>query len=216
MISRLLTACFASLLLTACATAGGNGPAAGHPRFSRTVTVGIAAMNDFHGALEPPKQSMVAPDRKGGTLQIPAGGAAWLASAVDSVRKKYPNHLTVSAGDLIGGSPITSSLFLDEPAVGVMNRIGLDFSAVGNHEFDSGVDELLRKQTGGCAQLTPRKPCQVEPLKGAKFAMLAANTLRADGSTLFPATAMRSFGFGSNRVKVGLIGMTLKGTECLL
>jgi len=215
MISRLLTACFASLLLTACATAGGNGPAAGHPRFSRTVTVGIAAMNDFHGALEPPKQSMVAPDRKGGTLQIPAGGAAWLASAVDSVRKKYPNHLTVSAGDLIGGSPITSSLFLDEPAVGVMNRIGLDFSAVGNHEFDSGVDELLRKQTGGCAQLTPRKPCQVEPFKGAKFAMLAANTLRADGSTLFPATAMRSFGFGSNRVKVGLIGMTLKGTGAI-
>jgi 5'-nucleotidase len=202
-----ITAALAPLLLAGCAT---NGKLATAP-----ITIGIIGINDFHGALEPPKQSVVAPDGKGGTVQMPAGGAAWLASAIDSVRAKYSHHMTVAAGDLIGGTPLTSSLFLDEPAISVLGQMGLDFNAVGNHEFDSGVDELLRKQSGGCAQHTARKPCQVEPFKGAKFTMLAANTVKNDGTTLFPATAMRSFGTGRSAVKIGLIGMTLQGTGAL-
>jgi len=208
MIRRLFSVLAAPLLLSACATVPDR-PA------SRPVTVGIVAINDFHGALEPPKQSVVVPDGAGGTVPLPAGGAAWLASAIDSVRAKYPNHLTVSAGDLIGASPITSSLFLDEPTIGAMNRIGLDFNAVGNHEFDGGLSELKRKQAGGCAQFTARKPCQVEQFKGASFGFLAANVHTKDGRTLFPATALRGFGKGRNRVTVGLIGMTLQGTGTL-
>ena len=203
-----LSACLLAMLLSACATPqdGGSAP----------VTVGIAAINDFHGALEPPKQAVPAPDGKGGIVVVPSGGVAWLASVIDSVRAKYPNHLTVSAGDLIGGTPITSALFLDEPAVTAMNMIGLDFNAAGNHEFDSGIDELLRKQNGGCAQHTARKPCQVEQFKGARFGFLAGNTLLPDGRTLFPATAMRTFGRGRGQVKVGLIGLTLKATDGLI
>ncbi len=207
MTRALLAAALAPLLLAGCATTGKIATA--------PVTVGIIAINDFHGALEPPKQSVVAPDGKGGTVQMPAGGAAWLASAIDSIRSKYPQHLTVAAGDLIGGTPLTSSLFLDEPAVNVLGQMGIDFNAVGNHEFDSGVDELLRKQTGGCAQHTARKPCQVEPFMGAKYTMLAANTVKNDGKTLFPATAIRSFGTGRSAVKIGVIGMTLQGTGAL-
>ena len=60
-----------------------------------TVTVGIAAINDFHGTLEPPQQSVVVPDGKGDFVQVPAGGAAWLASAIDSVRAKYRYHLLI-------------------------------------------------------------------------------------------------------------------------
>jgi 5'-nucleotidase len=190
--------------IAACATVPQGPP--------RTVTVGIVGINDFHGNLEPPRQSAIVPDGQGGVVGLPAGGAAYLASAIDSIRARYPNHLTVSAGDLVGGSPITSSLFVDEPAIGVMNMIGLDFNAVGNHEFDSGLPELLRKQSGGCAQRTARAPCQVERFAGARFQFLAANVLRADGSTIFPATALRSFGSGRNRVTVGLIGMPLQGT----
>ncbi len=99
MIRRLLTASIASLLLAACATTGGVNQA------NAPVTIGIVAINDFHGALEPPKQKVVAPDGKGGTVDIPAGGAAWLASAIDSIRSQYAHRLTVSAGDLIGGTP---------------------------------------------------------------------------------------------------------------
>ena len=124
-------------LLAACAGSGGvRSAASGGP-----VTVGIVAFNDFHGSLEPPRAAVTAPDGKGGTVAVPAGGAAWLASAVDSVRARHPYHLTVSAGDLISASQLSSSIYLDEPTVGVANRIGLDFNAVGNHEFDRGRDE---------------------------------------------------------------------------
>ncbi len=201
----------AILLLSGCAVPMASRTAP--PRQAAApVTVGVVAINDFHGALEPPKQAVFLPDGKGGLARLPSGGAAWLASAIDSVRGKYANHLTVSAGDLVGGSPLTSSLFLDEPAIEVMNRIGLDFNAVGNHEFDEGIDELRRKQAGGCARHTARKPCQIEPFRGARFPFLAANSVLKEGGTLFPATAIRHFGKGRGRVSVGLIGLTLKGT----
>ncbi len=185
-------------------------------RAAAPVTVGIAAINDFHGNLEPPGQSVLVPNPAGGqAILVPAGGAAWLASAVDSIRSKYRYRLTVAAGDLTGGSPIASSLYLDEPTIGALNRIGLEFNAVGNHEFDNGIPELLRKQTGGCAKLSYREPCQVERFTGARFQYLAANVKRADGTTLFPASALRTFGSGKRRVRIGLIGMPLQGVAAL-
>ncbi len=196
-----------ALALGACATVRDVPAAPAGP-----VEVGIAAFNDFHGALEPPRQFVNAPDGNGGTVAVPAGGAAWLASALDSVRAKYRHHLTVAAGDLISASPLVSSVYLDEPAVGVLNRVGLDFSAVGNHEFDRGRAELLRLQNGGCERNTPRDPCALEPFTGARYRYLAASTLKEDGQPLFTASALRSFGEGAGRVTVGLIGLTLKGT----
>lgn len=206
---------FRTLLPVALIIAAIGQQAASAPRPLHLVTVGIVAINDFHGALEPPRQSVAVSDGKGGSVPAPAGGAAYLASAVDSIRAKYPNHLTVSAGDMIGASQLSSSLFLDEPAIGVMNRIGLDYNAIGNHEFDRGHDELKRKQQGGCQQFTPIKPCRLEKFSGAHFGYLAANAIEPDGSTLFPASAIRSFGTGASRVKVGIIGLTLKETADL-
>lgn len=198
----------ATTLLAACATT---------PRATSTpVTVGIAAINDFHGNLLPPKQSAVVRAPDGTTVGLPAGGAAYLASALDSVRGRYPNHVTVAAGDLIGGTPITSALYADEPAITALTRMGLDIASVGNHEFDGGVAELRRKQTGGCAKFTSREPCQVEKFAGAGFEYLAANVLTPDGKTLFPATTLRSFGSGRQRVTIGFIGMTLEGTGGLV
>ena len=199
-------------LLAACMTPGNVRSAAA----VRPVTVGIVAINDFHGSIEPPHQSVLAPDGKGGSVQVPAGGAAWLARAIDGIRAQYPNHLTVSAGDLISASQLASSIYLDEPAIGVANRIGLDYNAVGNHEFDRGRSELLRMQRGGCAQLTKRKPCQLEQFGGAHFQFLAASTLTESGKTLFPAYAMRTFGVGKRQVRVGIIGLTLRGTSDLV
>ena len=121
------------LLLPALAACGARGRVASSAPAAAPVTVGIIALNDFHGALEPPRTAVAAPDGKGGTVQVPAGGAAWLASAVDSVRGQYAHSLTVAAGDLTSASQLASSIYLDEPAVGAMNRIGLDFNAVGNH-----------------------------------------------------------------------------------
>ena len=199
-------------LLAACMAPGGVRPLAA----ALPVTVGIVAINDFHGSIEPPRLAVFAPDGEGGTVSVPAGGAAWLAGAVDGIRAKYPHHLTVSAGDLISASQLASSLYLDEPTIGVANRIGLDFNAVGNHEFDRGRNELLRMQRGGCAQLTQRKPCQVERFGGARFQFLAASTLTETGQTLFPAYAIRTFGTGKAKVRIGIIGLTLQGTSDLV
>jgi len=206
---RLSLSALLAFALAGCAA--GGGPASAPSAASQSVTVGIVAINDFHGALEPPKQAVAV-----GSERVPAGGAAWLASAIDGIRAEYSASATVSAGDLIGASQLSSSLFLDEPTIGVMNRIGLDFNAVGNHEFDSGRQELLRKQGGGCAQHTPRKPCQLERFAGAGFRFLSASTYTQDGRTLFPATGIKRFGSGAARVSVGFIGLTLKGTPALV
>lgn len=180
------------------------------------VEVAVLAFNDFHGNLEPPRQSVGLPDGQGGTAQVPAGGAAWLASALDALRARHPLSLTVAAGDLISASPLASSLFLDEPSIETLSRLGLDYAAVGNHEFDRGTRELLRMQAGGCEKLTLREPCQLERFTGARFRYLAASTLTASGAPLLPASAIRTFGTGAGVVMVGVIGLTLRGTPSLV
>ncbi len=68
-------------------------------------------------------------------------------------------------------------------------------------------------QNGGCAKFTQREPCALNrQFAGANFGFLAANTFKADGQTLFPATGIKSFGSGAQQVKVGFIGLTLKNT----
>jgi len=203
-----------ALALGGCATSDAarqGGASAGGP-----VEVKLIAFNDFHGNIEAPKLAIDHPGPGEGAAKVPAGGVAHFASAIDALRKRNPNHLVVSAGDMIGASPLVSALFLDEPTIHAMNLIDIDFNAVGNHEFDRGREELLRMQKGGCEKHGSRQPCAVEPFPGAKFTYLAANTVTEGGDTLFPAYAVRSFGKGARAVKVGIIGMTLKGTPALV
>ncbi|RIV82160.1 bifunctional metallophosphatase/5'-nucleotidase [Aurantiacibacter xanthus] len=192
---------FTLVALGACATV----PAADR----QPVTVQILAINDFHGNLETPLSPTHFAD--GDKLrQSRLGGAAQLAATVEHLRTG--NSITVAAGDLIGASPLVSSLFLDEPSIRVLSDLGLELAAVGNHEFDRGIAELQRMQNGGCDQYTRRTPCALEPFAGAGFTYLAANVVDEDGATLFPATAMRTIG----DARIGFIGMTLKGTAGLV
>ena len=183
------------------------------------VTVRVIGINDFHGNLLPHQRKSDAgpltPD--GMAFESPVGGAAVLATAVRQLRAQNTDSLVISAGDLISASPLVSSLFLDEPSIEVMNRIGLDFNAVGNHELDRGWQELLRMQNGGCEQFGLRQPCQVEdPFRGANFQFLAANVRQADGSLLFPAYGIKRFGSGEREVSVAVIGLPLRGVPALV
>ncbi|MDQ3144266.1 MAG: bifunctional metallophosphatase/5'-nucleotidase [Pseudomonadota bacterium] len=195
----------ATLLLAGCTTT--PRPVAPGP-----VEVQILGINDFHGNLEPPKNSVDATLADGRAVKVPAGGVAYLAGAAKALRAGQPYSMTVSAGDMIGASPLVSALYLDEPTIAAMNAVGVDYNAVGNHEFDKGSAELLRMQRGGCEKYTNKAPCAVELFAGASFGFLAANVVRQDGTTLFPGTAMRDFG----PVQVGFIGMTLKETATLV
>ena len=187
------------------------------PDTSEPVDIRIIGFNDFHGHLDPPKAATETVNAAGEKIRVPSGGVAYLASAVDSLKAGQKNTVVVAAGDLIGASPLSSSLFLDEPSIMAMNMVGLEFNAVGNHEFDRGTKELLRIQSGGCEKYTAAEPCRVDrPFVGAKFRQLAANTIKADGQTLFAPYAIKTFGTGRNSVSVGFIGMTLKGTANLV
>jgi len=207
----LIPALLASAALAGCAAPGAreSGPTAAAN--AAPVSVGIIAFNDFHGNIEPPRQAVPAPGAGGERVRVPAGGVAYLGSAIARLRAANPNNVVVAAGDMIGASPLSSAIFLDEPTILAMNLIGVDLNAVGNHEFDRGRAELLRMQKGGCAKNTLREPCQLDPdFPGARFKFLAANVVTESGETLFPGYSIRSFGKGRGEVKIGFIGMTLK------
>lgn len=206
------------LALSACLLAGSSfaerdGKTIAAANSAGAVEVKIIAFNDLHGHLEAPRLSLLLPATDKTGHYVPAGGAAYLGSAIKSLKQANPYHAVVSAGDMIGASPLVSALFLDEPTIEAVNAFGIDFNAVGNHEFDKGYAELLRMQNGGCAKFTLREPCALsKPFTGANFGFLAANTYQADGKTLFPATGIKSFGSGTQQVKIGFIGLTLKNT----
>jgi 5'-nucleotidase len=98
------------------------------------VEVQLLGINDFHGHLESTTPGTIAPDPS--SPRVPAGGAEYLATHLRQKEAENPHTLIVSAGDLIGASPLLSALFHDEPTIEAMNMIGLDLNAVGNHEFD--------------------------------------------------------------------------------
>lgn len=176
------------------------------------VELQMLGLNDFHGNLETPRDPVPLKNPDGSTTKYRAGGAAQLAATLQRLRAGHPQTVTVAAGDLIGATPLVSAYFLDEPTIKALSMAGLDYAAVGNHEFDKGSAELKRMQNGGCEKLTTRVPCAVEPHQGATFRYLAANVVTEGGNTLFPATAIRQMG----PVKVGFIGLPLKDTATLV
>ena len=195
--------------LAACATV----PTEPVPGPTGPETVQILGLNDFHGNLAVPSGTTTY-TAGGQQLGETLGGAARLGATLAKLREGQANTITVAAGDLIGGSPLVSAYFLDEPTIMALNRMGLSLASVGNHEFDKGVAELRRMQQGGCEAHTRRQPCRLDnPFEGARFTYLAANVIAQDDSVpLFPATAIRQFG----SAKIGFIGMTLEDTGSLV
>lgn len=177
------------------------------------VAVRILAINDFHGNLQPPGggiriRNPQDPDK---TVAVAAGGSEYMATALKELRRGHEHHVFVAAGDLIGASPLLSALFHDEPTIEALSLMGLDMSAVGNHEFDAGYSELLRKQNGGCH---PTDGCKgTAPFRGAGFKYLAASTWDTRTQrTVFPPYAIKEF----DGLRVAFIGLTLKDTPELV
>ena len=125
-------------------TKADDGPSPRAEEKAQTTEIQILGLNDFHGNLEPPTGS----GGRIGALTGPApgvcvaptcylaGGVEYLATHVRQLEATNPNTLFVSAGDLIGATPLISALFHDEPTIEAFNLMGLDYNGVGNHEFD--------------------------------------------------------------------------------
>jgi 5'-nucleotidase len=193
------------------------------------VKVQILGLNDFHGQLQVVAPTASSAGRIGALTAgacvapacIPAGGVEYLATHVRALRAENPrNTIFVSAGDLVGATPLLSALFHDEPTVEAFNLMELDYNGVGNHEFDEGVDELRRLAYGsqrlpgyvpvrkdGCH---PVDGCgDKDGYRGASFPFLAANVAYRDtGKTIFPPYAIKRV----QGIQVAFIGMTLEGT----
>ena len=108
--------------------------------------VTILAVNDMHAAMD----------------RFPR-----LAFMADSLRQIYPALLLISAGDNQTGNPANDMHTpVGEPMINLMNHLGFAVSAVGNHEFDSGLlgFEYLSQKAG--------------------FPFISANVLKPEGSPL--------------------------------
>jgi 5'-nucleotidase len=183
----------------------------------KDTLVQLLAINDFHGNLQPPAGSSGRIATGPGGQTVNAGGVEYLSTWIKSLRTANPNTLTVGAGDIIGASPLISGLFHDEPTIEAMNVLGLDVTGVGNHEFDEGIDELLRMQFGnqlggnGCH---PVDGCQDgTPFGGSLFQYLAANVFyEGTQNTIFPPYEIHKVG----NAKIAFIGLTLEGTPLIV
>ena len=178
----------------------GNGQRGNGAANSREVNLQILAINDFHGNIATSSGSF------GGT-----GRADFLSTNIAAREADADNSIMVSAGDLIGASPLISALFHDEPTIEAMNLIGLDINGVGNHEFDEGPDELLRMANGGSHPVDG--DLDGDGFGGADFDFLSANVVVDDtGDTLFAPYTVRNY----QGVKVAFIGMSLEGTPSIV
>jgi 2',3'-cyclic-nucleotide 2'-phosphodiesterase (5'-nucleotidase family) len=142
----------------------------------------VIQYSDWHGQLDP--LSIFGE----GTF----GGAAELATYFHQEEANNPNTLIITGGDDFGASPPLSSFFDEEPAVLAQNLMGTDVSALGNHNFDKGVDHLQ------------------EMVNLAEYTYLGANLFEEDtGELQTDVTGVEPYKiFHFPGIKVAVIGVT--------
>lgn len=102
------------------------------------LTMKILHINDVHSNLE---ASDVDLNFDGVETACEVGGMAKIASKISELKEETDNCLILHAGDAVQGT-LFYTLFQGEADADVMNAIGFDAMAIGNHEFDDG-DEWL-------------------------------------------------------------------------
>lgn len=178
------------------AWAAGGDAAGGQADNQRHINVQILGINDFHGQLN-------VTQRIGGK---PAGRADYLAAHLKRRAAENENTLIVHAGDMVGASAPISALLQDEPTIEFLNRIGVDVGTVGNHEFDEGVEEMLRLIHGGSHPKTG-------DFAGADFPYVVANVLdKETKKPILPPYIVKKV----KGVPIGFVGVVLKDTPSLV
>ncbi|MFH0821175.1 MAG: 5'-nucleotidase C-terminal domain-containing protein [Pseudomonadota bacterium] len=130
----------------------------------------ILHMNDTHGHYSPEKA-------RGSDILV--GGFARAATLIESIvaenRAKGRETLVLHAGDILTGTPL-SVIFKGEESVALMNRMGFQAMAIGNHEFDNGYGHLSQK-------LRP----------AASFPFLSANITNESGAPVFDTKLVKEY-----------------------
>ncbi|AKF26390.1 5'-nucleotidase [[Brevibacterium] flavum] len=157
------------------------------------VELNILGVTDFHGHIE----QKAVKDDDGVITGYSEMGASGVACYVDAERADNPNTSFITVGDNIGGSPFVSSILKDEPTLQALSAIGVDASALGNHEFDQGY-----------ADLTDR--VSLDGTGSAQFPYLGANV---EGGTPAPA---KSKIIEMDGVKIAYVGAVTEETATLV
>ncbi len=158
-----------------------------HPA-SETIDVVVLSTTDVHGRVRGWDYHTDEAD--------PARGLARVATVVDSVRGVAPDRvIVVDAGDLLQGNPLAYVAARvaprqPHPVIAAMNAIGYDAAAIGNHEFNFGLEFLD------------------EAIEQAQFAFLAANAFRPDGRRAYAPWHIVRRG----PVRIGIVGATTPGS----
>ena len=147
---------------------------------SRAAELTILHTSEHHGTLQPIEEGPY----KG------LGGVARRAALIERIRKQVPDVLLVDSGDLVVGTAM-SSVFHGLPDVSAMTLMGYDAQALGNHDFDFGLDHLrgLKKEARFpflCASVRPRQSGICEPFVIKKIGGLRIGMLGLLGRQTFP------------------------------
>jgi len=121
------------------------------------------------------------------------GGLARLLTLRKEALAENPNTLFTLGGDTLSPS-VETRTYRGAQMIDAWNAVGLDYSVLGNHEFDIKTEELLAR------------------IKESKFGWLGANVVDTKTGKIFaglPPYVVRDFG----GVKIGIIGLLLPETK---
>jgi 5'-nucleotidase len=210
------------------------------------IPVQLLTMNDFHGRISetaggdsqiitgPGPDGFYGPNAAGVTDDhfLRVGGSAHIAATVDRLQSAFDGEsFFVGAGDLISASTFESSFFKDEPTVEALNAMGLDVSAVGNHEFDRGTQELRRisgatddtftDDVEACEGVVVGKTgCFGGPgheFQGTDFPYLAANVLsKKTGEPMLPPYEILDIDGDRGSQRMAVIGVVTDTTPTIV
>ncbi len=179
-----------SLLLASTAAAAlGLGLAAPAGAFDLT----ILHTNDVHDRFEPINKYSSTCSEKEAAEKACFGGAARLATAIDEGRAAGGNVIVLDAGDWFQGT-LFYTQYKGKATSAMVDSLGYDAMAVGNHEFDDGPGVLA----GFARDLKiPLLSANIDP----------ANEKALPGDLILPSTVIEVGG-----EKIGVIGLTTPDT----
>ena len=157
-----------------------------------SLSLRILATSDLHANLHPYNYYTDQPQNRGGLVR--AGGV------IASLRRAAENCLLVDNGDTLQGTPLGDFAAQSQcangrphPMVAAMNALNYDAMALGNHDFNYGLEFLQAA------------------LAGASFPAVLANIKRVDGESFVPPWVildrdMQDMSGRSRRLRIGVIG----------
>jgi len=107
---------------------------------SKSQTVVIMHTNDVHSHIHPFDKEHYKYPNKGGIIRR--------ASVIDQIRKTYKHTLLLDAGDMFQGTPFFN-FYGGELEMKLMTKLKYDAATLGNHDFDGGIDGLVKAKKHG-------------------------------------------------------------------